>query len=253
LNTDNGNHTYYAKAWIDWNSDADFADDNESYELGSTTNMTNGTTSLSPLSITVPSDAVLGTTRMRVSCLYDSYPSTCNQGFDGEVEDYGIVVESCGSVNTGIITNGTTLTAVASNASYQWLDCDDNYAYISGATTQAYTPTVNGNYAVLVTENNCIDTSDCYLISIVSVIENTFEVLPNLFPNPTTGDAQLKFDKLQSLVVVKLTNSMGQLVFTKTYSSTSKIDLNIEGTSGIYFLDIRNERGAVAKLRIVKK
>ena len=253
LNTDNGNHTYYAKAWIDWNQDADFEDDNESYELGTTTNMTNGATSLSPLPITVPSDAVLGTTRMRVSCLYDSYPSTCNQGFDGEVEDYGIVVESCGSVNTGIITNGTTLTAGASNASYQWLDCDDNYAFIIGATTQAYTPTVNGNYAVLVTENNCIDTSDCYLISVVSVIENTFEVLPNLFPNPTTGEIQLEFGSLQSIVVVRITNTMGQLVFTNTYSTISKIDLDIAGTSGIYFLDITNQEGAIAKLRVIKQ
>ena len=92
LNTDNGNYTYFAKAWIDWNSDADFDDSNESYELGSVTNNQNGQSSLSPFSISVPSNAVTGPTRMRVSCLYNGYPSACANGFDGEVEDYEIVV-----------------------------------------------------------------------------------------------------------------------------------------------------------------
>ena len=92
LNTDNGNYTYYAKAWIDWNQDADFDDPNESYELGTVTNNVNGQSSLSPFTITVPSIADTGVTRMRVSCLYNGYPSPCANGFDGEVEDYEIVV-----------------------------------------------------------------------------------------------------------------------------------------------------------------
>lgn len=92
LNTDNGNYTYYAKAWIDWNKDADFDDATESYELGTVTNNVNGQSSLCPFTITVPSTAVFGATRMRVSCLYNGYPSPCANGFDGEVEDYEIVV-----------------------------------------------------------------------------------------------------------------------------------------------------------------
>ncbi|MDG1841416.1 MAG: GEVED domain-containing protein [Crocinitomicaceae bacterium] len=92
LNTDNGNYTYFAKAWIDWNKDAEFDDATESYELGSVTNNVDGQSSLCPFSITVPSTAIEGATRMRVSCLYNAYPSPCANGFDGEVEDYEIVV-----------------------------------------------------------------------------------------------------------------------------------------------------------------
>jgi len=68
--------------------------DDESYELGFAQNVTNGASSLTPYSIAVPSDAVLGTTRMRVSIQYLNYPTPCDNGFDGEVEDYEIVVES---------------------------------------------------------------------------------------------------------------------------------------------------------------
>ncbi len=93
LNTDNGGYTYYAKVWFDWNQDADFDDPNEAYELGSSTSVTDGATSLSPYSVVVPSDAMEGRTRMRVACRYSAYPDECDNNYDGEVEDYLIVVK----------------------------------------------------------------------------------------------------------------------------------------------------------------
>lgn len=92
LNTDNGNYTYFARAWVDWNRDADFDDLSEVYDLGSVTNNTDGPTSLSPFVISVPAGAQLGKTTLRVACKYNSYPTLCENGFDGEVEDYTIVV-----------------------------------------------------------------------------------------------------------------------------------------------------------------
>ena len=91
VNTD-GNYTTHTIAWIDWNQDMDFNDAGETYDLGTATNVVNGATSLSPLSITVPGTATLGTTRMRISTKYNSDPTSCETGFDGEVEDYSINV-----------------------------------------------------------------------------------------------------------------------------------------------------------------
>ena len=87
LNTD-GNYLVYARAWIDWNGNGSFNDAGESFDLGSAVNTANGPTSLSPVSITIPAGAVTGTVRMRVSAKYNSYPTSCETGFDGEVEDY---------------------------------------------------------------------------------------------------------------------------------------------------------------------
>jgi len=105
LNTD-GDYTVYAVAWIDWNQDAVFNDTNERYELGYTDDNSNGITSLSPLAITVPSTAAFGSTRMRVSAKWIDYPTSCETGFDGEVEDYTIIV-SCGTNNswTGAVSD----------------------------------------------------------------------------------------------------------------------------------------------------
>lgn len=93
LNTD-GNYLVNARAWIDWNQNNSFDDIGESYDLGSVQNSSNGSTSSSPYSITVPVGAVVGNTRMRVSSKYNVYPSTCETDFDGEVEDYTINVLS---------------------------------------------------------------------------------------------------------------------------------------------------------------
>jgi len=92
LNTDNGNYEYFARAWIDWNKDADFDDLGEVYDLGSVINNVDAPTDLSPFTINVPFGAQLGTTTMRVACRYDNYPELCENGFDGEVEDYALIV-----------------------------------------------------------------------------------------------------------------------------------------------------------------
>ena len=95
-NTD-GDFETLTTVWIDWNQNCSFDDEGESYDLGSTINEANGLTSNSPLMITIPNNALQGTTVMRVTTKYtdpdfkDS-PIACQTNFDGEVEDYGINV-----------------------------------------------------------------------------------------------------------------------------------------------------------------
>ena len=115
LNTDNGNYTYYSTTWIDWNNDGDFADTNETYQLGSAQNVTDGPTDLSPLNIEVPLDAFIGKIRMRVVCLYNQVQTDpCATGYDGEVEDYGLVVEAIPNP-AGINDLETTLVEIFPN------------------------------------------------------------------------------------------------------------------------------------------
>ena len=97
VNTD-GNYLVHVKVWIDWNQNCSFDDDGEEYDLGSIFGVVDSPTDSSPLSITVPGGANLGNTVMRVSSKYTlanpiSYPTSCEEDFDGEVEDYTIIVE----------------------------------------------------------------------------------------------------------------------------------------------------------------
>ncbi|NOY46907.1 MAG: choice-of-anchor D domain-containing protein, partial [Chlorobi bacterium] len=91
VNTD-GNFTVYTNVWIDWNRDGDFDDPGEEYDMGYATNVVDAPTSNSPLAITIPTNAIIGSTGMRVATKWQDYPSSCDSGFDGEVEDYSINV-----------------------------------------------------------------------------------------------------------------------------------------------------------------
>jgi hypothetical protein len=93
VNTD-GSYTVHAFAWIDWNQNCVFDVSGESYDLGYVNNTPNGPTNNCPLSITIPADAQIGTTRMRVSAKYSSDPSACATSFDGEVEDYTLNIST---------------------------------------------------------------------------------------------------------------------------------------------------------------
>ncbi|MGJ8591708.1 MAG: T9SS type A sorting domain-containing protein [Aquaticitalea sp.] len=94
-----GNYTNQTRVWIDWNQNCILDDSGEEYNLGNATNVTNGDTASSPLSITIPVGAQLGNTIMRVSTKYVSatdpgLPMACLASYDGETEDYTINVQA---------------------------------------------------------------------------------------------------------------------------------------------------------------
>ena len=73
------------------------------------------------------------------------------------------------TVDSTVVQNGATLNANMTGADYQWLDCDNNLAVIAGETSQSFTPSVTGNYAVVVTLNGCSDTSACFLVDYTGI------------------------------------------------------------------------------------
>jgi len=84
--------TKYAEGygvWIDYNGDGDFADTGETVATWAKTTSTSVTKS-----ITIPTTATLGNTRMRVSMKYNATPTACETFSYGEVEDYTLTISS---------------------------------------------------------------------------------------------------------------------------------------------------------------
>ena len=90
INSD-GNWIIAGIAWIDWNRD-DVFDASEAYDLGTTTNATDGLTSLSPFTINVPVSVTPGYVKMRVTSRWEDPSTECETNFDGEVEDYSLLI-----------------------------------------------------------------------------------------------------------------------------------------------------------------
>ena len=99
------------------------------------------------------------------------------------------------TVNVAAVQQNDSITASATGATYQWLDCNNNYAVISGATNQLFVATANGSYAVEVTENGCTDTSSCYTVIGIGIADIGSQMGVLIAPNPFSEATTILFDQ----------------------------------------------------------
>ena len=151
--------------------------------------------------------------------------------------------------NVSVVQSGETLTAQSVSGTYQWVDCDNNYAFISGETNASFTATVNGNYAVIVMDN-CQDTSACYSIQSAGVDDvklNDFTI----YPNPNNGVFTLNLEST-SADRIEIQDLQGRLV--KSHICDSKealIDISSE-KNGIYIVQLFKGELIIGVKRIMK-
>lgn len=72
-----------------------------------------------------------------------------------------------------------------SNIGIQWYNCDLQ-TIVANQTTNYFNPTVNGNYACIVTQGYCTDTTACYGIFTVGLEQQNINGI-KFFPNPNKG------------------------------------------------------------------
>lgn len=157
------------------------------------------------------------------------------------------------SIDNGIIVDENTLSAVQQNASYQWIECDSNTGIVN-ATDVDFSPVVNGNYAVEVSDNNCTVVSDCILLTDIVGIENVYsssEII--VYPNPTDGFIQVVLPVEFNLGNISLYNSLGQNIYNQIINSEElSIDLT-QFSQGFYYLTFENESMKTYYHQIVKE
>lgn len=142
---------------------------------------------------------------------------------------------------------GSTITANATGVNYQWVNCSNNFALITGATNQSFSPSTNGIYAVIISNSNCVDTSNCVSINSVGIGSKANSTI-NVYPNPTneliilnTG-AELLGKKYQ------ITDAIGRTFCQGTIVDESQIIFMKEFPQGVYLLVISGN----TPIRIVK-
>lgn len=144
----------------------------------------------------------------------------------------------------------TTLTSNATDAAFQWIDCNNNFAEIQGEINNSFTATENGNYAVIVIQSNCVDTSDCYTIDDVSVLEFEGEKYFNIYPNPGDGHFILQMGDAAEVV---LYNILGDILYSNHYTHGLH-EINLKHLSdGVYYLSISNKNTYIYRKVIVQK
>jgi alpha-tubulin suppressor-like RCC1 family protein len=136
--------------------------------------------------------------------------------------------------------NGNVISSNQTGATYRWLDCNNGNAPISGETNQTFTATANGNYAVEVTLNGCVDTSACESIAGVGVKEVANNTV-SIYPNPNNGMVNINLGSNNTSVNYSITSIEGKVVETgRTSTNNIIVDLSKE-RNGVYFIRINTE------------
>ena len=157
------------------------------------------------------------------------------------------------TVDTTVSQNGLTLTANQIGGMYQWIDCNAGNTAIAGETAQSFTPVGNGDYAVIVTVNNCTDTSDCFNIVVNSIPVTNTEMDVRVYPNPTVGQVTIEFEEVIEIGTARLIDVNGRLLLQRTLDNKQVIQLNInELPTAVYFLELQTSKGTYNR-KVIKE
>jgi hypothetical protein len=155
------------------------------------------------------------------------------------------------TVDTSVTQTGTLLNANETGATYQWLNCPSMIA-INGANSQSYNAIANGDYALMISKNGCTDTSNCYSVNGIGIIENNFGKAFQLYPNPTDGELSIDLGSTYSEVSVTLTDMNGKLIQSRTYKNHKLLNLRLEVPAGNYLMTIESGQKKTM-IRLVKE
>ncbi len=131
------------------------------------------------------------------------------------------------------------ITAQQSNALYQWIDCNNVNSIINGETNQSYTPMINGNYAVEVDLNGCVDTSACTQIISIGINEVVTKEEFILFPNPANDVLYIKSKNSLTGVNYVIADISGKVILKGIIGYKAIIQVE-QLSKGVYFLQMKS-------------
>ncbi|MFP5439501.1 MAG: GEVED domain-containing protein [Bacteroidia bacterium] len=254
----------YLSVWIDWNHDFIFADSERVYFTGNAEAQ-----SRTAFTVTVPQDAALTATRIRIKAVNGWEGSgPCGYNSFGEVEDYtftivegttvnpeSVTITTDGGIPATITTENTTLQLVAVVAPAN-APQDVIWTVVPGTGTATVdengvvTPVANGTVIIRATSpgNPSVYTEieitiDVENLGAGTTIKNSFTI----YPNPTGGDITIASSEPVRSVIIY--NQLGQLVKTACTAVISMQEL----PAGVYMVEVRLENNAKSVQKVIRR
>lgn len=140
-------------------------------------------------------------------------------------------------VDNGVVQNGSTLIATASEAEFQWYNCGPSgNTPIVGATAQYYQATEVGQYAVEVTQDGCSLLSECLTVTTIG-IEELDVPLFTLSPIPAVDVLNVELTRPVREAQFTVLDMTGRALVQRNLGGARKLRLEVADLpSGAYFL-----------------
>lgn len=149
------------------------------------------------------------------------------------------------SLNDTVSKTSNSLKSECDGCSYKWVKCPISTSSITLSTSQIFNPTSSSNYAVIISNGTCIDTSLCVSwapVGVNDISTTNFEI----YPNPVNN--LLNISSSVNINSVSITNIVGQTMFINKYNNTNKLVLDMSKfEKGVYFVKVNNSINKILK------
>lgn len=158
------------------------------------------------------------------------------------VDDVVVDISSCSPPSSATISqNANTLSVIETGTTYQWVDCNNSNAPISGENAQDFDVTVSGDYAVMLFDGGCYTISACENITVTGVEAINKNQVSAIYPNPVSN-GHLTIQSKNEINEVKIVDAIGKTVYSNKFNNQKQINIDLTSLNkGVYFIQLNNE------------
>lgn len=179
------------------------------------------------------------------------YTATATIGATGCFTSNTVSVTVSALPDTTITRVDDTLTAAENGATYQWYTCSAGpvYTIIPGETSQSYTATAIGSYAVDVTKNGCTTRSTCFDVTTLGTSSFDMNAL-TVYPNPVVDILSIRYN--EEITAINVYDLSGRLVKQITPNQT-EVEVNMSELAAAMYIVKVNAGGNQTEIKVIKK
>ncbi len=182
-----------------------------------------------------------GNTSQNISpTLAGSYTVTVTNANNCTAVSAPVVVTAANPPAVPTITNTNNVLTSSTAVGYQWYL---NGSPINNANGQSFTPTVSGNYKVVITDaNGCSNESTVTVVTIVGIANINSNLTIKVNPNPSTGMFFITTGNFSGTFNITVLDMAGREVMSETVNGQLQqypLDLSTV-TDGVYILRMSN-------------
>ncbi|MNY13764.1 hypothetical protein D3C86_1469150 [compost metagenome] len=118
-----------------------------------------------------------------------------------------------------------------------------------------FAPVEDGSYAVIVSSEGCVDTSDCYLFDYYSSLSVNESADPavSIAPNPTSGKSTIDFGRTIDFASLTVFSNDGRKILESDIHGVNLYELDLSAfEKGTYFVKIALENQEDSGFLVVK-
>jgi hypothetical protein len=156
------------------------------------------------------------------------------------------------NMDTSVTNINGVLTAAAMGASYQWVDCANGFKPVMGATNHIFQAD-EGTFAVIITQNTCMDTSACYVASPIVGVKGDIDDEVSFFPNPAEDNFYIDFHRPPASASVEVVDMKGRTVKSENFQEQSLAEVDTRWLpTGAYVVRLQTENG-ITTMKLIKE